>query len=582
MSKRRPLASKTPIGASKTPVEEIKVPIDPYKYVSVLGEGSFGRVFLAHKNGDVEEKDWAVKTNFVDLHILGCGRIAELQIMADLHGHPNHMEYDEICFDNPTDKDINPPSEKKSRSKKLKVDKLYFVMQKVDCSLHQMMKTVEFSDMVPIMDTILIQILHGLEYLHSMNIAHRDIKPDNILCNKNLNTGKLEIKIGDYGLGKSLDPHSGNTTTILHHYYRSPEIALSCPYYSTSVDMWSFGVLCFKLFNKNKEEYPFMPLKDNDDQVLAKIHQLISLKGVKYRGLPIDCLDHITKVARTGSLLKTLKKSIDSSVIEHFTTTSEDDQKDSIYSFITDLFNPDMDKRLTAGQAIDLPIFSKFKEHTSNLRKIFKISNGKYIDEKAIIVVSNDRKRKVIINLAIDFYNDRDKMHYINTKTGKQIISSKLYPFYTLQVWCSSLSLCDRWLVWRLKQNDEPPSDEEVRNAYFVCVYLIVKTISSKCSYSFHDIIVKEDNKEFKYKVKTIEELEMLILVEVAELRPYRKTIYEYINVWSDDMANEIVRMMTKKLVEKNGKKWVDIAKEFEEEFWSKTIPGTKIAANKE
>ena len=46
---------------------------------------------------------------------------------------------------------------------------------------------------------VMYQILKGVEYMHSKRVFHRDLKPQNILINKN-----NEVKIADFGLGRIL------------------------------------------------------------------------------------------------------------------------------------------------------------------------------------------------------------------------------------------------------------------------------------------------------------------------------------------------------------------------------------------
>ena len=46
----------------------------------------------------------------------------------------------------------------------------------------------------------LIQLIHGLKYLHSHKIIHRDLKLGNLFL-----TDKMQLKIGDFGLATKLD-----------------------------------------------------------------------------------------------------------------------------------------------------------------------------------------------------------------------------------------------------------------------------------------------------------------------------------------------------------------------------------------
>jgi len=103
---------------------------------------------------------------------------------------------------------------------------------------------------------ILTQIFSAFDYLHKNHIAHLDIKMDNILINEN-----LDIKIIDFGFASfdpknSLNKFFGGTPN-----YMSPEIILKRPYISILSDIWSLGILVFKLFCN---EYPFKGLTEKD------------------------------------------------------------------------------------------------------------------------------------------------------------------------------------------------------------------------------------------------------------------------------------------------------------------------------
>ena len=86
------------------------------------------------------------------------------------------------------------------------------------------------------------QICRGLQYIHSKNIIHRDIKSQNIFLMKN---GK--IKIGDFGIAKALTKTKNNATTIIGTpYYFSPEIINGEPY-NYKTDIWSLGVVLYEM-----------------------------------------------------------------------------------------------------------------------------------------------------------------------------------------------------------------------------------------------------------------------------------------------------------------------------------------------
>ena len=82
---------------------------------------------------------------------------------------------------------------------------------------------------------IAFEVLNGLEYLHSNNIIHRDIKCLNLFLSKD-----HHVKIGDLGVSTITSLGGMHCTRVGTPLYLSPELVKQIPYdYKT--DIWSFG-----------------------------------------------------------------------------------------------------------------------------------------------------------------------------------------------------------------------------------------------------------------------------------------------------------------------------------------------------
>lgn len=85
------------------------------------------------------------------------------------------------------------------------------------------------------------QILDAMLYLHQNRILHRDLKPQNILLQKDV------IKICDFGFAKQMSASTNFLKSIKGTpLYIAPEILLSRPY-THKVDVWSFGIILYEL-----------------------------------------------------------------------------------------------------------------------------------------------------------------------------------------------------------------------------------------------------------------------------------------------------------------------------------------------
>ena len=81
------------------------------------------------------------------------------------------------------------------------------------------------------------QMFRSLLYLDKVSIAHRDIKPQNIL----VNDSNLKLVMCDFGSAKQLKPGEANIAYICSRCYRAPELIFGNTSYTPQIDMWSAG-----------------------------------------------------------------------------------------------------------------------------------------------------------------------------------------------------------------------------------------------------------------------------------------------------------------------------------------------------
>ena len=123
---------------------------------------------------------------------------------------------------------------------------------------------------------ITAEVLLALTYLHSMNIIHKDIKPENILISKNCHfkvtdfgLSESEIKFNKYSIIEIGDNNEmANSESYLHDNkilgtlnYMAPEMFTGEHDITFAVDYWALGVLIFELYTN---KVPFFNSKTTE------------------------------------------------------------------------------------------------------------------------------------------------------------------------------------------------------------------------------------------------------------------------------------------------------------------------------
>jgi glycogen synthase kinase 3 beta len=215
-----------------------------YNAEKIIGNGSFGVVFKATiaETGETV----AIKKVYQDKRY----KNRELTILKMLH-HPNCVEMRQSFYTNGD-----------------KPDEVYLnvVMDYIPDTAYRVMKQyLKMKQMVPnlIVKLYSYQLMRSIAYIHALGICHRDIKPQNILCD----TASHVLKLCDFGSAKQLVQGEPNVSYICSRYYRAPELIFGNSNYTTSIDVWSVGCVIAELMLGQ----PIFPGESGVDQLVEII-----------------------------------------------------------------------------------------------------------------------------------------------------------------------------------------------------------------------------------------------------------------------------------------------------------------------
>jgi cyclin-dependent kinase len=197
--------------------------MERYQKMDKIGEGTYGVVYKAKDR--VSGEIVALKKIRLEAEDEGIPSTAirEISLLKELQ-HPNIVQlYDVIHTER----------------------KLTLVFEFLDQDLKKYLDICDGGLDLPILTSFLYQLLTGVAYCHHHRILHRDLKPPNLLINR-----EGQLKLADFGLARAFGiPVRSYTHEVVTLWYRAPDVLMGSRKYSTPVDIWSVGCIFAEMSN---------------------------------------------------------------------------------------------------------------------------------------------------------------------------------------------------------------------------------------------------------------------------------------------------------------------------------------------
>ncbi|XP_046949103.1 ribosomal protein S6 kinase alpha-2 isoform X3 [Lynx rufus] len=194
-----------------------------FELLKVLGQGSYGKVFLVRKTKGSDTGQ---------LYAMKVLKKATLKVRDRVR---SKMERDILA-------EVNHPFIVKLHYAFQTEGKLYLILDFLRGGdlFSRLSKEVMFTE--EDVKFYLAELALALDHLHGLGIIYRDLKPENILLDE-----EGHIKITDFGLSKEAIDHDKRAYSFCGTIeYMAPEV-VNRRGHTQSADWWSFGVLMFEM-----------------------------------------------------------------------------------------------------------------------------------------------------------------------------------------------------------------------------------------------------------------------------------------------------------------------------------------------
>ena len=216
-----------------------------YKFIKLLGEGSFGKAYLCQNLQD--DSDCVIKQIILDnLDQKEKDETLNEVIILRKVDHSNIIKFLDVFTRTKPNNSLNIVTEYADGGD---------LSQKLKRQKHKKIPLTEKEIL-----NYLVQICLALNHIHKKKIIHRDLKSGNVFLTK---SGL--VKLGDFGIAKGFkNTWEKAQTKVGTPYYLSPEI-INCKPYDSKSDIWALGVLIYEMMTFkmpfNASSLPSLSLK---------------------------------------------------------------------------------------------------------------------------------------------------------------------------------------------------------------------------------------------------------------------------------------------------------------------------------
>lgn len=225
---------------TRSPFEELE---SSFTFIDTIASGAFGTVVKAIEIKTGQEV--AVKIIKKNSRLIDTSHIKEeINILKQLD-HPNIVKFYDYIETNL---------------------KIYIIMEYIKGgTLKRLIETKHsFSENEACI--IIEKLLSAIAYIHSKNVCHRDVKPENIMMNDY--NDLTSLKLVDFGLSAQNFDNFEDSNYCGTYLYMAPE-QIEKRLYSKEVDVWSVGIILYMLLNEGK--HPFYTKGESKKKYIENI-----------------------------------------------------------------------------------------------------------------------------------------------------------------------------------------------------------------------------------------------------------------------------------------------------------------------